>query len=53
MTHKHIVQVHPVENGESETCANCKHNEWPFGNCDGCIKQIDETQTGNWEPKGE
>lgn len=36
---------------EPETCANCKHNEWPFGVCDGCPKQSDESQTGNWEPE--
>ena len=36
---------------EPETCANCKHNEWPFGMCDGCPKQSDESQTGNWEAK--
>jgi hypothetical protein len=34
----------------ARTCANCLHNEWPFGNCDGCSQQKDDMSgEGNWE----
>ena len=35
---------------EDQTCSNCRHLEWPYSNCDGCAKQTDENEQGNWEP---
>jgi hypothetical protein len=39
-------------NGQLEepvrACCNCKHNEWPFGLCDGC--GIEEEKFLNFEP---
>lgn len=38
---------------EPETCANCKHNVYPYRNCDACTVQFDDPTTSNWEPKDE
>ncbi len=42
--HLHPPVVPAQEPVACRDCSTCKHNEWPFGMCDGCSEFV------NWEP---